>query len=57
MPLTLEKEKCSDRNIEQLKSLRSHLEEFAKEDLDWKFDILALDYAIDKLGDSNDKRI
>lgn len=51
MPLMIGEDKHLNRNIEQLKSLRSHLEEFAKEDLDWKFDILALDYAIDKLGE------
>jgi hypothetical protein len=57
MPLMIGEDKHLNRNIEQLKSLRSHLEEFAKEDLEWKFDILALDYAIDKLGDSHENRI
>lgn len=53
MPLRVEETKVNDKllgNVEQLKSLKKHLEAYLKDDFDWAYDVDAVDYAIKELS-------
>ncbi len=52
MPLRVEESKVNDKllgNVEQLKSLKKHLQAYATDDPDWIYDVDAVDYAIKEL--------